>query len=332
MFNTLKVWLQRYKYVSLAATLLLYWGFGFYPFQWEMPFQVIDNGLSPVPQGLRFSGPGIAYTRTAPEWLKSAISESSLKIDLIVRTASAQQTGPARILTISRDTLLRDLTIGQEGADLVIRIRTPDTSQNGIPAYRIKGVFAVSRWHRIVMSITPGKLLVRIDGNIALPARLPEKALAGWSPTYHLALGNEFTYDRPWLGDIRQARITAGPWKTDYTLKNTLYLPQRYFIQNAQYTLLPFIGKTIDIDFLLDFIVNLTGFIPLGILLMIISERRLSIVSATALAAALSLSIELGQLFFAERYTETDDFMLNTLGGMIGAWLYTRNNIAYDST
>lgn len=329
----MKIWWQRYKHATLAAVLILYWGFGFYPFQWETPLQVIDNGLSTTEShGLQFSGPGIAFTRAAPQWLKTAISRSSLKVDLVVRSTSTQQAGPARIMTISRDTLLRNLTVGQVGADLIVRIRTPDTNQNGLPSYRIKGVFAEPGWHRITTNILPERLIVRVDDNTALSIRLPKGALSGWSPAYRLALGNELTFNRPWLGHIRQASIAVGTWNIDYTNENTLYAPQRLNILKAHYVLIPFIGKTISPGFLSDFFVNLLGFMPLGILLMVISEQRLSVFSVTALSAVLSLSIELGQLFLSGRVTETEDLILNTLGGMLGAWLYKRNARSHDAT
>ncbi len=321
----MKVWFQRYKYPTLALTLTLYWCVGFYPFQWEMPLQVVDNGLSITkPHGLEFRHPGIAYTKAAPKWLKTAISQSSLRIDLVVRSANAHQAGPARIMTISRDTLLRNLTVGQESADLTVRLRTPDTNLNGFPPYWIKGVFAEPGWHRIIINIVPERLIIRVDDKIALSTRLPKGALSGWSPAYRLAFGNEFTHDRPWLGRIRQASVAVGTWDIDYIHENALYAPQHLNILKAHYILIPFIGNNISPGFLSDFFVNLLGFMPLGILLMVISEQRLSVFSVMALSAALSLSIELGQLFLAGRVTETEDLILNVLGGMLGAWLYKR--------
>lgn len=329
----MKIWWQRYKYATLAAVLILYWGIGFYPFQLETPFKLIDNGLSITRlHSLQFSKPGIAYTKASPEWLKAAISQSSLNIDLVVRPANAQQAGPARILTISKDTRLRNLTVGQVGADLVVRLRSPVTDLNGMPAYRIEDIFAEPGWRRIIIAISPKRLFIRVDSNIVLSARLHERALSGWSPDYRLALGNEFTSDRPWLGDIRRANITVGARTIDYTLKNELYAPQHLSIQKAHYILIPLIGANISPGYLSDFFINLLGFIPLGILLMATSEQRLSILAVTALSAALSLSIELGQLFLSGRVTESEDLILNTLGGMLGAWLYKMNVRRRDAT
>jgi VanZ family protein len=227
---------------------------------------------------------------------------------------------------------LRNLTVGQEGADLIVRIRTPDTDKNGLPPYRIEGVFAEPGWRRILIHIMPEKVVIRIDGDIALSTRLPEHSLSGWSPAYRLALGNEFTFDRPWLGRIRQASIAVGTWNIDYSRGSALYVPQRLSILKAHYVLIPFIAKTLSPSYLSDFFVNLFGFIPLGILLMIISKQRLSVFRVTILSAVLSLSIELGQLFLSGRVTETEDFILNTLGGMIGAWLYQKYTRRHDAS
>lgn len=306
---------------------------GFYPFNWESPLQVIENGLSTTePHGLRFDRPGIAYTESAPGWLETAISTSSLNIALDVRPANTQQTGPARLITISKDTRFRNLTVGQDGADMIVRFRTPDTDLNGKPPYRIESVFAEPGWRRIIINVVPERLIIQVDDNIALSARLPKRALSAWSPAYQLALGNEITCDRPWLGDIRQTNITVGGRNIDYTLDNALYAPQHLSTLKAHYVLMPLIGKSISSGYLSDFFINLLGFIPLGILLMFASEQRLSVLSVTALSAALSLSIEFGQLFLPGRVTETEDLILNTLGGMLGAWLYKINARRHDAT
>jgi glycopeptide antibiotics resistance protein len=66
-----------------------------------------------------------------------------------------------------------------------------------------------------------------------------------------------------------------------------------------------------------DWIINLVGFIPLGLLLTALG-RRASV--ACIWCAILSLSIEIGQLFTMTRNSSGSDLFSNTLGGAIGAW------------
>jgi glycopeptide antibiotics resistance protein len=66
-----------------------------------------------------------------------------------------------------------------------------------------------------------------------------------------------------------------------------------------------------------DWIINLIGFVPLGLLLTALGQRA-SV--ACIWCAVLSLSIEAGQFFTMTRDSSGSDLFLNTLGGAIGAW------------
>ena len=57
------------------------------------------------------------------------------------------------------------------------------------------------------------------------------------------------------------------------------------------------------------------------VLLFCLAGGGRSVLAVTALCASVSLGIETGQLFFAGRVTETQDLILNTLGGALGAWV-----------
>ncbi len=76
------------------------------------------------------------------QWLRTAGSVAPLtervrrtgQFTLLVRMASSsgRQVGPARIVSISASPDLRNMTLGQDNTDLVVRIRTPLTGLNGI--------------------------------------------------------------------------------------------------------------------------------------------------------------------------------------------------------
>lgn len=56
-------------------------------------------------------------------------------------STAAEQRGPARIATFSQGPPLRNLTLGQEANDLVVRVRTPVTGPNGVgPEFGLPGV------------------------------------------------------------------------------------------------------------------------------------------------------------------------------------------------
>jgi len=73
-------------------------------------------------------------------------------LSVAVQTGDTSQTGPGRIVSLSVDPLHRNFTLGQEGPDLVFRLRTPFTGLNGSdPALIVPGVFSeVEKRHIVV--------------------------------------------------------------------------------------------------------------------------------------------------------------------------------------
>jgi glycopeptide antibiotics resistance protein len=120
----------------------------------------------PPPQswgGLRGGG-GVFL---APDhWLKTATSvdfvtqmlsrSSQFTLSATVAAANTEQSGPARIVSISNDPFHRNFTLGQAGTDLSHRRRTPVTGQNATePEMSVPDVF---------VDTTPHHLIVTYDG------------------------------------------------------------------------------------------------------------------------------------------------------------------------
>lgn len=61
----------------------------------------------------------------------AAVRGQQVELSAVVRSASAEQRGPTRILTFSASEALRNATLGQSGRDLVLRLRTPLAGENG---------------------------------------------------------------------------------------------------------------------------------------------------------------------------------------------------------
>lgn len=72
-----------------------------------------------------------------------------------------------------------------------------------------------------------------------------------------------------------------------------------------------------------DFLVNILGFVPLGILLFIGGDSTNSLrklIRATVFCGVASLVIEGGQLFLSRRVPSLADLLANTFGGAMGFW------------
>ena len=173
---------MKRKWPLVVWVVFVYWTVGFYPFRWSLPFKAYINAAQSSAEGRwQFSEPGIAKTTAAPEWLAEAIKHSSLQVILEIKPAYQDQSGPARIFSISQNPYYQNVMIGQEGADLVLRLRTSQTSLSGMPSYQIADVFAHAEWQRLEVLIRPGELQIQINGAPCISTKLPARALLAWA-------------------------------------------------------------------------------------------------------------------------------------------------------
>ena len=314
--------------VYLALVLLVagvYCIVGFYPFKLAPPSSgEQENGAELKPgTGLQFRSPGIAGTLAPPAWLQKVITRSDFKLSLEVRATDREQYGPARIFTVSASPDLRNITVGQHGGSLSVRVRTQRTSLNGTPDYLIKDVFSEPGWRRIEIFVTGKTLEIHVDGDLQVIERLTDQPLDVWDSGYRLALGNELTGDRPWLGEIRKAVVRVGDQSFNYLSPGALHIAKKYSVTTAKMAhFLLFRKLQFNNDTLMDWAINFLGFAPFGWLVGMLRRPGSGILLATLLAAAMSATIETGQLLFlVDRFPSTVDLILNTLGASVGAWI-----------
>jgi hypothetical protein len=141
-------------------------------------------------------------------------------------STSPTQTGPARLVSISSDPHHTNLTIGQEGVDLVVRVRTAFTGDNGIsPEFVVPGVFRNAPSRRLVVTYRPSTISVTVDhvDDTTSIALLPETVPLVATFTDDVrelrfsALGNTFR-------QLFFAAILFAPWTVWVTL---VAFPQR---------------------------------------------------------------------------------------------------------
>ena len=103
------------------------------------------------------------FSPDAGEVLTRSILESgTFSISVRCATADTGQTGPARIVSLSADPYNRNLTLGQEGRNLVVRLRTPFTGANGSdPALTVPGLFADRGWRTVTVTYDRSGIMVR---------------------------------------------------------------------------------------------------------------------------------------------------------------------------
>jgi hypothetical protein len=320
------VWRGRrvLRWITLVVVLGGYAVLSLEPFDWRLPRRV-SNHAERLAEGWRFAASGVVLA-PPPSGLEAARADERIGVALVVRPLRSAQTGPARIFTISRDTRLRNLTIAQEDDDLVLRLRTAESDFNGLvdgdPFARIADVFRHGRWTRIDLEIAPGELTLAIDGEPALTAALPAAVLATWQPSMGVALGNEMTCNRPWLGDIRTAVVTLAGSARDYANDDQGEAPPTCWVIDYRPAVVPF-----RLFLWEDAVRNVLMYIPLGCLLgLMVRSRSGWAVSACLFAVVgVSATFEIAQGFVASRFPSIDDVICNAVGGAVGlglAWRY----------
>jgi VanZ like family len=307
--------------VTLMAAFAIYACLSLEPFDWQLPRQQV-NHAERLPEGWRFPESGIVIAAPPHPWLEAAQHAETIGVFLLVRPLFTVQSGPARILTISRDAHLRNLTIGQEDDDLVVRLRTEETDLNGLrtgePVARVEDAFRAGNWVAIDLQIRPRELALAIDGERAVVVALPEAVLATWQRSLQLALGNETTCDRPWRGEIQKAVIEVAGEAIDYARRHDVEVPATCWVIGYPPVVVPF-----RLLFPQDIVRNVLMYLPLGCLLGLAIRPRSwrALVGGLLAILAVSASLEGAQMLVASRFTSVDDIICNTIGGGLGLGL-----------
>jgi VanZ family protein len=312
------------RWSALAALLAIYVVLSLEPFDWRFPARTA-NGATPLAEGWAFASAGILIADAPLEGFERAIEAETLDVSLEVRPRATGQMGWAPILTISQDAYRRNLTLAQDGDDLVLGLRSEDTRRRGRETARLEGVLAAGRWVAIDVRLRPGRLTVAIDGVPQLSAALPPAVLGTWNSGFGLALGNETTCNRPWLGDLRKAVIAGPDGATDYARAGRIEVPAGCRILRHPPKLAPLVRLN-----RWDALLNTLMYMPLGCLLgmMARSRNRRSFVALLPAIVGVSLTFEMLQLLVPSRFASIDDVIFNTAGGALGVcvgfWLMAR--------
>jgi hypothetical protein len=205
-------------------------------------FEALVNGVIPdragvgegidlridKPQGVRFQAgrmeidlPVVIASDGPATRLTQALRQAQqFSLEVWITPADAEQTGPARIVSLSLDTSKRSLALVQEKGRYELRLRTSTTSDNGTPATPTPDGTAVPRPTHLVATRTPdGVVRLFLDGQ-----EVATNTVAGdmnrWPDDCRLVVGNEVSGDRPWRGEIALVALYARALSADEIARN----------------------------------------------------------------------------------------------------------------
>ena len=156
-------------------------------------------------QGLRVSGNTIISTEEKPTKIIDALSSSNeVTLEAWVKTSKIEQTGPARILSLSESIFDRAITLGQSGNaasfDYMIRVNTSATDANGVPEEGTAEKFVVKNLHHVVYTRDrQGNEKLFVNG-FEMYSGVRSGDFSSWNENNRLVLANEVSGDRPWEG------------------------------------------------------------------------------------------------------------------------------------
>ncbi|MHB8973981.1 MAG: DUF1553 domain-containing protein [Pirellulaceae bacterium] len=151
--------------------------------------------------------PPFASAAPATKLITAAKAVHELTIEAWLTPAKTDQSGPARIVTLSLDSGQRNFTLGQDGSRFDLRFRTTKTDQNGMPSLASPdGQAAARKTHVVYTFDRAADLRCFVDGKPVASRRFGGD-LSNWNDSFRLALGDELSGDRRWEGQMHFVAI-----------------------------------------------------------------------------------------------------------------------------
>ena len=154
-----------------------------------------------APGSLTIRGETLVVSERPATRLNTAIKRSGeITIEAWLRPNELKQSGPARIVTLSKDSSNRNVTLGQDGDKFDVRFRTKRTNSNGLPSLATKAK-AVKKepTHVVYTRSRSGVARTFVNGKRSSQKNI-EGNLSNWQSGYRLGLGNEINKSRRWKG------------------------------------------------------------------------------------------------------------------------------------
>lgn len=149
----------------------------------------------------------IASERPAKKIVAAIQRSGEMTIEVWLRSADPTQVGPARVVTLSKDAMHRNVSLGQEGDRWDLRLRTTKTSDNGIPSMPASKE-SVSRKLTHVVFTRGRNATARlfVNGQLNREQKI-SGSLSNWDTDFRLVLGDEFSGGRSWRGALHMVAI-----------------------------------------------------------------------------------------------------------------------------
>ncbi|MDE0635977.1 MAG: DUF5060 domain-containing protein [Candidatus Poribacteria bacterium] len=150
---------------------------------------------------------GAFLAKSVNETLLAACKKSNqLTLECLVTTDNLNQSGPARIISFSKDITHRNFTLGQDGNRFAMRIRTPRTGENGLGGEFTFGRIESGKPTHVIVSYFDGNVYCYINGELVHVSNGTQGDFSNWE-LYPLLFGDEASGGRNWEGKLSHVAI-----------------------------------------------------------------------------------------------------------------------------
>ncbi|HRV94273.1 MAG TPA: cohesin domain-containing protein, partial [Anaerolineae bacterium] len=180
----------------------------------------VDGGLAINRQTI------VTSRRAATKVIDGAKASNELTIEAWIKPANTTQDGPARIVTLSQGPTKRNFTLAQglwgnqPSALYDVRLRTTKTTLSGIPSMSSPdGSLTAALTHVVYTRDAGGVATLYIDG-VKTVSETVDGDFSNWDKNHRLALANEITRNRPWLGEYHLVALYSRALGPDEVAQN----------------------------------------------------------------------------------------------------------------
>ncbi|MEM1297246.1 MAG: LamG-like jellyroll fold domain-containing protein, partial [Verrucomicrobiota bacterium] len=152
--------------------------------------------------------PTILVSAKPASKLTDAVRQSGeFTLEAWIKPQKDSQSGPARIVTLSKDSSQRNFTLGQDGNRYDVRFLTNSTDRNGSPSVATpRGQLKTELTQVVYSRKRSGETVLYVDGKQQAERKTGE-SLKSWDSSHRFALANELTNDRAWLGEFHLVAV-----------------------------------------------------------------------------------------------------------------------------
>ena len=171
---------------------------------------------------LTLNDPTLIASGTAATKLVDGLTGGNITLEAWLTPENTAQSGPARIATLSSNSKNRNSTLGQQGDEYDVRLRTTATNNNGTPsASSGDGTATTDLTHVIYTRSDSGAEAFFLNGEL-VSTDSKGGDFSNWNDGYQFALGNEFGSSRGWLGSLDLVAVYAQTFDETEAMQNFL--------------------------------------------------------------------------------------------------------------